>query len=240
MTTGADADHRPAATPPSAGTHVNRELLEAIINNARGSVYSLDRELRYTSFNRSHQKSMKRICGVDIAIGGYAPGYWQRPIDRENAERCLRRALAGERFSIEMTEGSEAGAARPPPEDPDHGDLGPDVSEIRFYPLLDDNGEIAGVSVFVRDVTRARRSEDRLRLSEERFRKMLETAADLITVVDTDGTIQYVSPNTERVLGYTAEDTVGRDIMEFVHPDSATLVRRLFVRELVLPYRLPP
>jgi PAS domain S-box-containing protein len=43
---------------------------------------------------------------------------------------------------------------------------------------------------------------------------------DLITVVDTDGTITYVSPAVTRILGYDPEELIGHEGYEFVHPED--------------------
>ena len=52
------------------------------------------------------------------------------------------------------------------------------------------------------------------------YRTLVEEVDDLATVVDTDGTITYVSPAVTRILGYDADELVGREGYEFVHPDD--------------------
>ncbi len=49
-----------------------------------------------------------------------------------------------------------------------------------------------------RDVTDRREQERKL----ERHREFVESATDMITLIDSDGTIKYVSPAIERVLGW--------------------------------------
>ena len=39
-------------------------------------------------------------------------------------------------------------------------------------------------------------------------------------LVDANGVIRYVSPSLQRVLGYTSEQLVQRNVFEFVHPDQ--------------------
>ncbi len=39
-------------------------------------------------------------------------------------------------------------------------------------------------------------------------------------VTDPDGTIRYISPSVERVLGYTPEEVVGTNSADYVHPDD--------------------
>jgi len=52
------------------------------------------------------------------------------------------------------------------------------------------------------------------------YRTLVEEVNDLATVVDTDGTITYVSPAVTRILGYEPDELVGHEGYEFVHPDD--------------------
>ena len=67
-----------------------------------------------------------------------------------------------------------------------------------------------------------------LRHSEEYFRLVTENALDIITILDSDGTIRYKSPSIEHVLGYKREDLIGRNIFEFIHPDDLPDVMNTF------------
>ena len=49
---------------------------------------------------------------------------------------------------------------------------------------------------------------------------LIEQVNDLITVVDTEGTITYVSPAVTRILGYDPEELIGHEGYEFVHPED--------------------
>jgi diguanylate cyclase (GGDEF)-like protein/PAS domain S-box-containing protein len=68
-----------------------------------------------------------------------------------------------------------------------------------------------------------------LRRSEERFRSLVRNSADVNVILARDGTITYESPAVERVLGYRAEDRIGRLALDVVHPEDAQRLRRLFL-----------
>jgi two-component system, NtrC family, sensor kinase len=59
-----------------------------------------------------------------------------------------------------------------------------------------------------------------LRNSEEHFRLIAENAADLITVLDTDGNRLYTSPSYESFLGLSRERLRGTPASEQIHPDD--------------------
>ena len=63
-------------------------------------------------------------------------------------------------------------------------------------------------------------AETRLRESEARFRSMIEHASDAITIVDERATVIYASPSYARVLGLPAEERIGTNLFERIHPDD--------------------
>ncbi len=65
---------------------------------------------------------------------------------------------------------------------------------------------------------------ERRREAEER-RRIFETSLDLILVVDRTGTLLRVSPSSASILGYEPAELIGRNAIDFVHPDDLDGVR---------------
>jgi two-component system, cell cycle sensor histidine kinase and response regulator CckA len=63
---------------------------------------------------------------------------------------------------------------------------------------------------------------------ETRFGLLVQNISDIITVLAIDGTIQYESPSTVRILGFKPEELVGRNAFEFIHPDDIPAVSAIF------------
>jgi PAS domain S-box-containing protein len=61
--------------------------------------------------------------------------------------------------------------------------------------------------------------------SEKRFRALIENSSDAISLFDTEGNITYASASTARVLGLQPQQLVGRNALEFIHPDDLETVR---------------
>lgn len=76
------------------------------------------------------------------------------------------------------------------------------------------------VDLLQQSVTNYKRTEQRLRRSEERFRLITENAADLIIVVDVTGRPQYLSPSVVHSLGYAAEELLRGSLFSLVHPED--------------------
>jgi PAS domain S-box-containing protein len=79
-------------------------------------------------------------------------------------------------------------------------------------PLLDDFGEVLGAVGAFLDISERKKAEDALSASEERLRAIVDTAVDAIIVIDEEGLIQSVNPATERILGYSPGEIVGKNV----------------------------
>jgi two-component system, cell cycle sensor histidine kinase and response regulator CckA len=59
-----------------------------------------------------------------------------------------------------------------------------------------------------------------LKRREEWFRKLIENALDIISILDRDGNFTYNSPSLERVLGYRPEEVAGLNVLTLAHPSD--------------------
>ncbi|MCX6696872.1 MAG: PAS domain S-box protein, partial [Methanoregula sp.] len=69
--------------------------------------------------------------------------------------------------------------------------------------------------VVVRDINDRKQAEEALKKSEERFRDLINTTADIVWQTDAEKRFVYVSPQVEKILGYTPNELVGRSPFEF-------------------------
>jgi PAS domain S-box-containing protein len=70
------------------------------------------------------------------------------------------------------------------------------------------------------DVTEMREEAERIRASEERFRRAFDDAPIGMVVFDGKGTYLQVNRAFAQMLGVAPEDVVGRDWKEYTHPDD--------------------
>jgi PAS domain S-box-containing protein len=102
------------------------------------------------------------------------------------------------------------------------------VEEQVITPVRDEAGEITHFVAIKQDVTEQEWAEKALRRVQERFRAIVESALDVIVVVDPpEGTIQYASPSAEAVLGYRPDELEGTSALALVHPEERERARAL-------------
>ena len=100
---------------------------------------------------------------------------------------------------------------------------GPRRVWIKAVALHDAKGNISGAIEAIRDVTDRHRDALALRESEEKFRRIVETAHEGVWVFDADFKTTFVNRRMADMLGQSAEEMLGRDIEEFLpdeHRDS--------------------
>jgi PAS domain S-box-containing protein len=64
---------------------------------------------------------------------------------------------------------------------------------------------------------------------------LIANAFDIIIIVGQQGDIRYQSPSARGILGYTTEEALGVSGFDFVHPDDAPEVLRLFAKLVRTP-----
>ena len=73
-----------------------------------------------------------------------------------------------------------------------------------------------------------KKAKGKLRLEERRFRASIEHSSDIIVILNLKGTITYINPAVERILGFKAEERIGASGFELVHPDDMKFVADSF------------
>ncbi|WP_166242013.1 ATP-binding protein [Paenibacillus turpanensis] len=95
-----------------------------------------------------------------------------------------------------------------------------------------------GVHVLERGIQNVRlrfeinHSQARLKRSLEQYRMITDNSHDLIAKRDINGYYTYVSPASNRLLGYAPEEMLGSLTMEYIHPEDRTAVNESYSKQL--------
>ncbi|MBD2012661.1 PAS domain S-box protein [Microcoleus sp. FACHB-53] len=64
--------------------------------------------------------------------------------------------------------------------------------------------------------------------NEAKWRSLIQTSSNLITILEANGTIKYASPAIRGVLGYKPKELMGQNLFELVHADDLVNIEQNF------------
>jgi len=192
--------------------------LSAVIENTNDLVYSLDKDLRFITFNKRFKEAIKMVYGFDTEYGVSAMSLIATLSEQAGQEwkAIYALALTGEtqQFVNEY----------PVPDGKVY--LSYSVNPIR------DGDEVIGLSVFSRDITQRRADELALIQSEANLRSVFENTDLAIVLYDPD--LLMISFNTtaamktRRLLGKELE--VGHSAFEYFREERWDMVKDVLKR----------
>lgn len=100
----------------------------------------------------------------------------------------------------------------------------------RAAPVLDEDGRCVEWLGTCTDVNERMSMESALRLSEESYRMIVDTAHEGVWLIDADARTTFANARMQEMLGYDAEEMLGRRFFEFVDADSREAAKDHFAR----------
>lgn len=173
-------------------------LFKSVLESSSDSIFSIDKEYKYTSFNNNHFKIMKQLYSAEIEIGHSLYEYQTNTDDAKISKANLDKALNGEQFIDYAFSG--------------HSYLSRIYVEVRHNPIYDLNNNIIGVSVFSRDITQIKNKELELKIKD----LIVENSLNAQAITDLKGNLTYVNQAFLTLWKYDKiDDVIGRSIIDF-------------------------
>ncbi|HEX8362702.1 MAG TPA: PAS domain S-box protein [Longimicrobium sp.] len=196
----------------------SEETFRGLFDSLTELVYILDLDGRLLNVN----EAVLRAYGYTREeLLGRTPEMLADParVDLEEAASHFRRAVEGEPQRFEWWGLRKDGSTFPK-----------EVVETRSTYF----GRDAVIAV-ARDITDRVEAERALREREEHFRRLIENASDLVSIISPDGTIRYESEAIGRLFGYSAGEGVGISAWDRVHPDDRAHVMKALGEVAAMP-----
>jgi diguanylate cyclase (GGDEF)-like protein/PAS domain S-box-containing protein len=180
--------------------HDSEERYRSIVRGLPGfGVMAFDDRLRMT-----------HVEGEAMVEEGHRLSYPGQPAEELLAPETFaataplfRRALAGERFSVDLTSSRRER-----------------TFVVHFSPVRDAHGRVTGGVALGIDVSEQRQAEAALAASELRHRALAQGVPVGIFEIDLQGACRYVNERYCDICGLTTEEALGDGWREHLHPDD--------------------
>ena len=97
------------------------------------------------------------------------------------------------------------------------------IWQIKAYPVFNSSGELVGVVDLSFDSTDERMLTARLRESEERFRKLVESTDDIVFELDVEGRLTSIFGKWSEKAAFVSKDLLGKTADEILSPEEAAV-----------------
>ncbi|NJD22633.1 MAG: PAS domain S-box protein [Melioribacter sp.] len=192
----------------------SKTLLTSIIDSTDDLIWSVDtQEFRLLTFNKGLEDFFKQV-GIQIKEGLLLNEIL--PKELEDKLSSLYKQTLKQGFLVTEYQTT----------------IGNRTLWINLHVLTRDNNAYA-ISVFAKDITERKKSEEALRSSEEKHRDLVENLNDVIFTLNTEGIITYVSPQSFLLYGYTPDELVGNSFTMIAHPADLNILRSGFKATLL-------
>jgi len=112
--------------------------------------------------------------------------------------------------------------------------------EAEVSVLRSPDGHPEGFLGVIRDISKRKLAEDKLRESEEKYRQLVENINAAIYSVDENAVTTYISPTFETLFGTDPAELIGKRFADFVHPEdlpaSMESLRKVMSASLMEPW----
>ena len=93
-------------------------------------------------------------------------------------------------------------------------------------PMHDENGDISGMVGVLVNVTDRARVQGELQRSEARYRSVVDSVSEVIFQADSNSNWTFLNAAWQEITGWSAEESLGRNALEFIHLEDHESVRQ--------------
>ncbi|HNW44675.1 MAG TPA: PAS domain S-box protein [Elusimicrobiales bacterium] len=185
-----------------------KEASEQVFQLVPSAIYAVDAQQRIIKWNKRAEEitgyTAKEIIGKPCSIFAETPcrsrcGLFDKNVKKPiNCAECTLRAKDGRTLLVVKNADT----------------------------IKNEKGEVIGGIETFEDITERKLTESRLRDQEASFRAITGAAQDAILMMNNDGMLSFWNQAAERILGWSPQEAVGRDLHELIAPERFLAAHR--------------
>ncbi len=192
----------------------NKQILDKVMSSIDDIIWSFDIPINSLTYISPSCLSMTKISDLDFY---HSPSLWYDIIHHEDVAKVkqsdddLHHGKVQSRdmvYRITTSNGEEKWVR-------DQAKL---ITDEVGNPL-----RIDGVTI---DISKLIEAEKKLKLSEEKYRLISENIEDIVTILDVEGNISYISPSAQRFTDINLQNTINKNIFEVIFEDDKENLRQ--------------
>ncbi|MGO5010661.1 sensor domain-containing protein [Niallia sp. Sow4_A1] len=175
---------------------------QSLFSNSPDIIFFLNPEGKFTNINPAGEKLLS-ISKNELLSISYEPLI--APEDLEETTRQFHEVLKGNTALLEISILSKNSEKI--------------NINITAVPMILQN-EIIGITGIARNVTLQKQTEKLLRESEQRYKSLFQHNIDAVITYDLEGNFQSINTATEKLMGYRADELIGKPFLPFIVPEE--------------------
>jgi PAS domain S-box-containing protein len=186
----------------------SQRFLETMVACAPVGLAFVDRALRFIHINETlaAMNGVPRHAHLGRKVRDVIPDLW--PFVEPHYRRVLETGEPVLNLVVSGATAKEAGVERD--------------FQVNYYPVPGEAGVMSGIGVTVVEVTESRRALQAVRMSEQRYRSLVEAAAQTVWTTNARGELVEPAPRWLAFTGQTHGAHLGLGWLDAIHPSDRT------------------
>lgn len=180
----------------------NKKNLETTINSFDELIWSINKEGKLISFNKSFAYHYRRNSRSNPVPGAIVESFKTPSKEDERIKELYDEALKGK--SVMKTYR-----------------IWDEKIEFKVNPITINDSEVIGVALLARNIT----NQDKLK---KHFEVLSENIQDLVCIHDSEGNYIYVSPSIKGITGFEPEELIGANPIDYIHEEDKKIILKAY------------